>query len=72
EEAEMKHQSEIAQNSAGTKEVRAVKDNKTVRNTEQYNRNEIVTITNGTEEQTVKYKKAEPMLSTGEWKIVTK
>ncbi|MBP9836952.1 MAG: preprotein translocase subunit SecA [Candidatus Pacebacteria bacterium] len=72
EEAEMKHQSEIAQNSAGTKEVRAVKDNKTVRNTEQYNRNEIVTITNGTKEQTVKYKKAEPMLSTGEWKIVTK
>ncbi len=72
EEAEMKHQSEIAQNSAGAKEVKIAKENKPVRNTEQYNRNEIVTITDGTKEQTVKYKKAEPMLSTGEWKIVTK
>lgn len=72
EEAEMKHQSEIAQNSAGAKEIKTAKENKPVRNTEQYNRNEIVTITDGTKEQTVKYKKAEPMLSTGEWKIVTK
>ena len=72
EEAEMKHQSEIAQNSAGTKEVKATKENKPVRNTEQYNRNEVVTITNGTEVHVVKYKKAEPLLSTGEWKIVTK
>ena len=72
EEAEMKHQSEIAQNSAGTKEVKATKENKPVRNTEQYNRNEVVTITNGTEVHVVKYKKAEPLLLTGEWKIVTK
>ena len=72
EEAEMKHQSEIAQNSAGTKEIKATKENKPVRNTEQYNRNEVVTITNGTEVHVVKYKKAEPLLSTGEWKIVTK
>ena len=72
EEAEMKQQSEKAQNSAGVTETKVVKENKPVRNTEQYNRNEIVTISNGTEEQTVKYKKAEPLLSTGEWKIVTK
>lgn len=72
EEAEMKQQSEKAQNSAGVTETKSIKENKPVRNTEQYNRNEIVTISNGTEEQTVKYKKAEPLLSTGEWKIVTK
>ena len=72
EEAEMKHQSEIAQNSAGSKEVKTIKENKPIRNTEQYNRNEVVTITNGTEVHVVKYKKAEPLLSTGEWKIVTK
>jgi preprotein translocase subunit SecA len=34
EEAEMKHQSEIAQNSAGAKEVKTAKENKPVRNTE--------------------------------------
>ena len=72
EEAEMKQQSEKAQNSAGVTETKTVKENKPVRNTEQYNRNEIVTISNGTEEQTVKYKKAESLLSTGEWKIITK
>ncbi len=72
EEAEMKHQSEIAQNSAGASEVKTSKENKPVRNSEQHNRNEIVTISNGTEEQTIKYKKAEPMLSTGEWKIIIK
>ena len=72
EEAEMKHQSEVAQNSAGLGESKTEKVNKPVRNTEQYNRNEIVTITNGTEEQTVKYKKAEPLLSTNQWKIVSK
>lgn len=32
-------------------------------------RNEKVTITNGTEERTIKYKKAEALLATGEWKI---
>jgi preprotein translocase subunit SecA len=72
EEAEMKQQSEMAQNSAGNSEVKNVKENKPVRNTEQYNRNEIVVITNGTDIQSVKYKKAESMLSTGEWKIVIK
>lgn len=72
EEAEMKHQSEIAQNSAGNKEVKVIKENKTIRNTEQFNRNDLVTITNGTETSVVKYKKAEPLLLTGEWTIVTK
>lgn len=34
-------------------------------------RNEMITITNGTETQTLKYKKAEPLLADG-WQIVTK
>lgn len=35
-----------------------------------YGRNDKVTITNGTETQEMKYKKAEPLLETGEWKII--
>lgn len=35
-----------------------------------YGRNDKVTITNGTETLEMKYKKAEPMLASGEWKIV--
>jgi preprotein translocase subunit SecA len=34
------------------------------------NRNDVVTITNGTEMRELKYKKAEEFLSTGSWKIV--
>ncbi|MEX0916913.1 MAG: preprotein translocase subunit SecA [Candidatus Paceibacterota bacterium] len=36
---------------------------------EKIGRNEQVTITNGTEEKTMKYKKAEQLLTTGEWKL---
>ena len=35
-----------------------------------FGRNDKVTITNGTETVEVKYKKAEPLLASGEWKIV--
>jgi preprotein translocase subunit SecA len=35
-----------------------------------YSRNDQVTITNGTETQTLKYKKAEPLIETGVWHIV--
>lgn len=34
-------------------------------------RNEVVTVTNGTDTQTLKYKKAEPLLADG-WKLITK
>jgi hypothetical protein len=34
------------------------------------NRNDVVTITNGTETRELKYKKAEELLSSGAWKIV--
>ena len=37
-----------------------------------YGRNELVTITDGTEKKEVKYKKAEPLLATGAWTIVSK
>ncbi|MEN9405446.1 MAG: hypothetical protein RLY47_405 [Candidatus Parcubacteria bacterium] len=33
-------------------------------------RNDVVTITNGTETKEIKYKKAEPLIESGEWKIV--
>lgn len=35
-----------------------------------YERNDKVSITNGTETREMKYKKAEPLLQTGEWRIV--
>jgi preprotein translocase subunit SecA len=36
----------------------------------EYGRNDMVTITNGTQTQTLKYKKAESLLSGGEWNIL--
>ncbi len=36
----------------------------------EYGRNDKITITNGTEVREMKYKKAEPLLQSGEWKIV--
>jgi len=35
----------------------------------EYGRNDHVVITNGTEEREMKYKKAEPLIASGEWKI---
>jgi len=35
-----------------------------------YGRNDHVTITNGTETKTIKFKKAQELLATGEWKVV--
>jgi len=70
EEAEMKQQSELAQKSAG---VTGKKDrgNKTpAKNNNEFSRNDIVTVTDGKETQTLKYKKAEAMLNGGGWKIV--
>ena len=36
---------------------------------DEYGRNDRVVITNGTEEREMKYKKAEPMIMSGAWKI---
>jgi preprotein translocase subunit SecA len=39
-------------------------------NAEKFGRNDMVTITNGTETKELKYKKAEPLLASGEWRVV--
>ena len=39
---------------------------------EKVGRNELVTITDGTKIETMKYKKAEPLIATGSWSIVEK
>lgn len=64
EEAELKRVSEQAQ-AAGSGEARATRINGKT-----YGRNDLVTITDGTTTQEMKYKKAEPLLSSG-WKIVS-
>jgi preprotein translocase subunit SecA len=38
--------------------------------TEEFGRNDVVSITNGSETKELKYKKAEELLQTGEWRIV--
>ncbi len=43
-----------------------------VRKEDRTGRNEFVTITNGNETKEMKYKKAEPLLQSGEWTLVTK
>lgn len=67
EEAEMKQErAKIQANTAAEAEKKAtprVKD-------ASYGRNDMVTISNGTSTQSVKYKKAEPLIATGEWRIV--
>jgi preprotein translocase subunit SecA len=64
EEAEKKRESEAAQAAAGTAETKSVAKNP-VRNTSVYGRNDLVTVTNGTTTETVKYKKAELLLTKG-------
>jgi preprotein translocase subunit SecA len=74
EEAERKEESQAAQKSAGlsaqkksatsTARIPATKD-------VTYGRNDLVTISNGTNTQSLKYKKAEPLLEKG-WQIVEK
>lgn len=70
EEEELKKEKEAAQRSGGEKaEAKPQKQEPKV-NTEQHGRNELVTITNGTEEKKLKFKKAEPLLAEG-WKLVS-
>lgn len=69
EEAEMKEEAKAAQESAG--QSKAEQKGKTVVKGETYGRNDLVTISNGTETQELKYKKAEPLLTEG-WTIVEK
>lgn len=43
-----------------------------IRKDEKIGRNEFVTITNGTDTETMKFKKAETLIASGEWKVVEK
>ena len=69
EEEERKHEAEVAQQSAGeTVESQSKKRAPVVAN-KTHSRNDVVTITNGSETQELKFKKAEPLLAEG-WKLV--
>jgi preprotein translocase subunit SecA len=71
EETARKQEAEAAQQSAGmTAESKAGKTAPIVK-TEAIGRNELVTITNGTETRELKYKKAEELLQEG-WTVVKK
>jgi preprotein translocase subunit SecA len=71
EEAALKQQAEAAQEAAGqTVESRSAKKEPLIKG-EEIGRNELVTITNGTETKELKYKKAEEFLAEG-WTIVKK
>jgi preprotein translocase subunit SecA len=71
EEAIMKKQAEAAGEAAG--ESSGTKDKVTqAKATNEPNRNDLVTITDGTKTETLKYKKAESLLASGAWKIVSK
>jgi preprotein translocase subunit SecA len=71
EEEEMKKQSEAAQNAAGDAEAKST-GNQPVVAKELPGRNDTVTITDGTETQTIKFKKAEELINSGSWKIISK
>jgi len=69
EEAVRKQEAEAAQAAAGeTAEYREVKRHTPAVKEKSYNRNDMVTITNGQETKELKYKKAESLLMNG-WKI---
>lgn len=72
EESLKKAHAEIILQGGGTENTRESleKSNEPVRKDEKIGRNEFVTITNGTETETVKYKKAEERIASGAWKIV--
>lgn len=74
EEEERKAEAEAAQESAGRSASKTSDQSKKtapVKNEQTYGRNDLVTISNGTETKEVKYKKAESLLTAG-WSIVEK
>ena len=70
EEAEMKKEAKAAQAAAGAEEA-AAKDQQPAKALSQPGRNDLVTISNGTDTQTLKFKKAEEYLTKG-YRIVDK
>jgi len=71
EEEELRRQQAQAQRSGGAQSASTgSKAQQTATKRHAYGRNDMVTITNGTDTKELKYKKAEALLQTGEWKIV--
>jgi len=72
EEEERKHEAEVAQAAAGaTEESSKLSKQSPVVSNKEYGRNDIITISNGKDTKEIKYKKAEPLLSSG-WSITSK
>jgi len=71
EEERMKRESERAQRAAGSDMTTGGTSPTPVRAETRVGRNELVRITNGTETKEMKYKKAEPLLETGVWKLIS-
>jgi preprotein translocase subunit SecA len=69
EEARMKRESARAQQ-VGTRTTEGGTAPAPIRNESRVGRNDIVRISNGTETKEIKYKKAEPLIASGEWKLV--
>jgi preprotein translocase subunit SecA len=65
EEAEMKKEAEAAQKAAGDAAPTTTTREPVRNESTQLGRNDLVTITNGNDTQTLKYKKAEPLLAQG-------
>jgi preprotein translocase subunit SecA len=72
EEEVMKRQAEAAQAAAGNREAKASGNAEPAVAKDVPGRNDIVTITDGQETQSLKFKKAEALLNTGSWKIISK
>lgn len=72
EQEEMRRDSERAQEAAqtepGTRVVQRPAKNTA---TQKYGRNDMVTISNGTETKEMKYKKAETLIASGAWRVVS-
>lgn len=74
EEAELRRAQAHAQLAGGAENAGNGKDqrgnNQPIRREERHGRNDMVTITNGTETKSLKFKKAEALIATGEWNLV--
>ncbi len=70
-EAEQREVAQAAQQTAGevATATRRTQSTAPTTNSNPFGRNDLVTITDGTETQTIKYKKAESLLASGDWRI---
>lgn len=70
EEEEMKRAREHAHRAGGDKATVITQRQHPRVSEKTFGRNDVVTITNGTETKEMKFKKAEPLVEAGEWKLV--